>query len=313
MELLKDLQGHMMKIGDIRSSNRSSPQKDHLAMVADGVDALTWVMMERSPKPADYVQELFGGAQMYGNKVLKEYKGKDSAQTEWVHAFYKLFKSLMTYIRQHHVTGVNWNPQGVDVKEALQQVQSKSVNGAPKAAPAPSGGAAPPPPPPLPPPDFGSGPPPPPPPAGGAASGPDMSAVFNQLNQGENVTRGLKKVDASQMTHKNPSLRGNSTVPERSDSTGSGRGKSPAPPGKKPKPESMRTKKPPKKELDGTKWIVVSRISINQISAREKNALWLIFGLGKFRLPIRTSGDTGRDKSFHSGDEVQQNNAPHLG
>ncbi|CCF45272.1 adenylyl cyclase-associated protein [Colletotrichum higginsianum] len=54
------------------------------------------------------------------------------------------------------------------------------------------------------------------------------------------------------MTHKNPSLRASSTVPERE---GSVRGKSPAP-GKKPKPESMRVKKPPKKVLEGNKWTV---------------------------------------------------------
>lgn len=85
-----------------------------------------------------------------------------------------------------------------------------------------------------------------------------MGAVFEQLNKGEAVTSGLRKVDTSQMTHKNPALRANATVPERKDSTGS-RGKSPAP-GKKPKPESMRTKKPPKLELDGNKWIVVSHV-----------------------------------------------------
>lgn len=83
-----------------------------------------------------------------------------------------------------------------------------------------------------------------------------MGAVFADLNKGESVTKGLKKVDASQMTHKNPSLRANAPVPTRSDSSGSLRSKSPAPPGKKPKPESMRTKKPPKKELDGNKWII---------------------------------------------------------
>jgi adenylyl cyclase-associated protein len=60
------------------------------------------------------------------------------------------------------------------------------------------------------------------------------------------------------MTHKNPSLRATAPVPNRSDSNGSLRSKSPAPPGKKPKPESMRTKKPPKKELDGNRWIIVS-------------------------------------------------------
>jgi adenylyl cyclase-associated protein len=82
-----------------------------------------------------------------------------------------------------------------------------------------------------------------------------MNAVFDDLNRGSDVTKGLKKVDPNQMTHKNPSLRATAPVPERSDSNGSLRGKSPAPM-RKPKPESMRTKKPPRKELDGNRWIV---------------------------------------------------------
>ncbi len=87
-----------------------------------------------------------------------------------------------------------------------------------------------------------------------------MGAVFEQLSKGESVTAGLRKVEKSEMTHKNPSLRAGATVPTRSDSqtslsSASARGKSPVP-GKKPKPESMRTKKPPRKELDGNKWIV---------------------------------------------------------
>jgi adenylyl cyclase-associated protein len=85
-----------------------------------------------------------------------------------------------------------------------------------------------------------------------------MGAVFQQLNQGSSVTSGLKKVDPSQMTHKNPSLRAAAPVPTRSDSQSSG--KSTAPPGKKPKPESMRVKKPPKKELDGNKWLIVGPV-----------------------------------------------------
>ena len=127
------------------------------------------------------------------------------------------------------------------------------------------------------PPAIGAGgPPPPPPPPGpaprididekpavpqGGATG--LGAVFSELNKGEAVTKGLRKVDPKEMTHKNPSLRAGSTVPTRSDSQSSvssvSRGKSPAP-GKKPKPESMRVKKPPRKELDGNKWIIVSYI-----------------------------------------------------
>ena len=40
-----------------------------------------------------------------------------------------------------------------------------------------------------------------------------MDAVFSQLNRGADVTKGLKKVDKSEMTHKNPELRASSVVP----------------------------------------------------------------------------------------------------
>lgn len=69
------------------------------------------------------------------------------------------------------------------------------------------------------------------------------------------MTKGLRKVDKSEMTHKNPSLRAGATV---TDGTSATRAKSPVP-GKKPKPESMRVKKPAKKELEGNKWTVVSQ------------------------------------------------------
>ena len=88
-----------------------------------------------------------------------------------------------------------------------------------------------------------------------------MGAVFDQISQGSSVTSNLRKVDPSQQTHKNPSLRAQSSVPTRSDSlnsassstTAGGRGKSPVP-GRKP--DSMRTKKPPRKELEANKWLV---------------------------------------------------------
>lgn len=80
-----------------------------------------------------------------------------------------------------------------------------------------------------------------------------MGAVFAELNRGEAVTSGLKKVDKSQMTHKNPALRTQGGVqPSRSDS-GSSRGKSPAP---SRKPDSLRAKKPSRKNLEGNKWTV---------------------------------------------------------
>lgn len=157
--------------------------------------------------------------------------------------------------------------------DALKEIKNGST---------PGGGVAPPPPPPPPPPvpslNISGGVPPPPPPPGippapsPSAPAPDMSAVFDQLNQGEQITSGLRKVDKSQMTHKNPSLRAGSTV---SDGSGSPVGKAPAP-SKKPKPESMRARKPPRKDLEGNKWLIENfegSDEIIQVSAQQNQSI----------------------------------------
>jgi adenylyl cyclase-associated protein len=184
---------------------------------------------------------------------------RDKSHVEYIQAYYRVFNALVAYIKQHFPAGLTWNNKdGIDAMEALKQIQTGI------APPPPNSASAPPPPPPLPNFDNNGGPPAPPlPPASnGTSKGGDMAAVFNQLNQGSSVTAGLRKVDKSEMMHKNPTLRAGSTVPERSNSQASSlssssqsRGKSPNPP-KRPKPESMRTKKPPRKDLGGNKWII---------------------------------------------------------
>ena len=72
MDLLSDLQQDMGAVGDIRDSHRASPMKEHLAMVGEGIGVLQWLIVDG--KPADYVGEVIGGSQMYGNRVLKAYK-----------------------------------------------------------------------------------------------------------------------------------------------------------------------------------------------------------------------------------------------
>jgi len=161
---------------------------------------------------------------------------------EWIQSYYQIFRDLTDYVKNYFPNGVPWNPKGRPAQEVV-----KSLSAPLPALPA-GGPPPPPPPPPGPPPTFQiNATTAEPTPSGG------LGAVFSELNQGEAVTKGLKKVDKSQMTHKNPTLRASSKVPERETSV---RGKSPAP-GKKPKPENMRVKKPPKKELEGNKWTIV--------------------------------------------------------
>ncbi|CAJ2512344.1 Uu.00g053590.m01.CDS01 [Anthostomella pinea] len=246
-DLLKPINEALMAVGSIKESNRGSPVFSQLSAVSEGIMVLAWVTVDN--RPFKHVEESLGSAQFFGNRVLKEHKDKDPDQVEWIQSFYQVFRDLAEYVKQYFPNGIPWNAMGQPAAEVA------------KSTPASGSSAAPPPP--APPAAAGGPPPPPPPPPGpppvlqineqapAPKSDSGLGAVFSELNKGSDITKSLRKVDKSEMTHKNPSLRTASTVTGDS----SVRGKSPLP-GKKPKPESMRVKKPPKKELDGNKWTI---------------------------------------------------------
>ncbi|KAJ1506773.1 F-actin-capping protein subunit alpha [Coelomomyces lativittatus] len=170
-----------------KDKNRASPLVNHLTSVADGIPAFGWVVVE--PTPAPYVSEMKDSAQFYGNRVIKQYKDKEPVHLEWVNSYSQFLSALYNYVKEEHTTGLRWNPKG-------GAVASNSIH---------------PPPPPPPPPAPQSTPS-----SSGVAS--DFSAVFNQLNIGEKVTAGLRKVDPSEMTHKNPNLRAQGVTPTKENS-----------------------------------------------------------------------------------------------
>ncbi|KND86868.1 Adenylyl cyclase-associated protein [Tolypocladium ophioglossoides CBS 100239] len=252
--LLKPINEALMAVGELKDSNRPDPMYTQLSAVADGIMMLAWVTVDS--RPYKHIDECLGSAQFFGNRVLKEQKDKHDKpppchprQVEWIQSFYQVFRDLAEYVRQYFPSGITWNARGDPAHDVAKSLSNPSPPPVPTLA---SSGAPPPPPPPPPPP----GPPPvldikaEPAPAV-APSGGGFDAVFSELNKGAAVTQGLRKVDKSEMTHKNPSLRAAATVGDK----GASRAKSPAP-GKKPKPESMRVKKPAKKELEGNKWTV---------------------------------------------------------
>lgn len=184
MELLKPTSDQITAIQDFREKNRPSQFFNHLSAVSESIPALGWVCV--SPTPGPHVKEMNDAGQFYTNRVLKEWKEKDAKHVEWARAWVQTLTELQQFIKQYHTTGLVWSGKGA----------------------APASGAAPPPPP------IGSCPPPPPPPTFDLSNmnlgegGPDeRSALFAEINQGENITRNLKKVTADMQTHKNPTLR----------------------------------------------------------------------------------------------------------
>lgn len=230
-ELLKPTSDKICEIQDFREKNRRSSQFNHLSSISESIPALGWVTV--SPAPSPFIKEMMDAGQFYTNRVLKDWKDKSKSHVEWTKAWLATLQEMMAFVKDQHTTGLVWNPKGGDAK-----ANATTSNGA----------AAPPPPPPA------GGPPPPPPPppadlfADIVATNPEDTArnkLFDELNKGSDITKGLKKVTADMQTHKNPELRGQG-APEP-------KAKSPPKPAAKPAAAPTR---PPRFELDGKKWMV---------------------------------------------------------
>jgi len=226
--LLKPTSDKISEIQEFREKGRRSEHFNHLSAISESIPALGWVAV--APAPAPFVKEMNDAGQFYTNRVLKDFKEKSKVHVEWVKAWVQTLSTLQAYVKQHHTTGLVWNPKGGDAMSA----------GAAAPPPPPAGG------PPL--------PPPPPPPGSlmaditvdqGKSDDDGRGALLDALNKGADITKGLKKVTADQMTHKNPSLRGDGVVKAKE--------KSPTPGTTK---VVQQVTKPPKFELEGKKWIV---------------------------------------------------------
>ncbi|KAH8240955.1 hypothetical protein KR026_008822 [Drosophila bipectinata] len=218
-ELLKPTSTQISAIQDFREKHRSSPFFNHLSAISESIPALGWVCVEKTPGP--YVKEMNDAGQFYTNRVLKEWKEKDTTHVEWARSWVQTLTELQAYIRQYHTTGLVWSGKGA----------------------APAGGAPPPPPP--------GGLPPPPPPLDLNAlkldsAGDDRSALFAQINQGADITKNLKKVTGDMQTHKNPSLRSGPAPFKAPAQYG---GQATAAPTAAPAKEPVFTR-------DGKKWII---------------------------------------------------------
>ncbi|KAJ3417612.1 hypothetical protein HDV05_000069 [Chytridiales sp. JEL 0842] len=226
--LLAPTQTEIQKILSLQEKSRSSPFFNHLSTVSEGIPALGWVAVE--PTPGPFIGDMKDAAQFYANRVVKEYKDKDKTHVNLVQGFAAVLTDLQAYVKKHHTTGLTWNPKGGD---------AKAFSSSQPAAPA---AAAPPPPPPLPKPETLA--------AFSADKEADKGALFSALNKG-GLTSALKKVDKSEMTHKNPELRASGVVPATEKPAAS-----PA-----PKFGGAATKAPPKLALEGNKWVVENYVN----------------------------------------------------
>ncbi|CAO3650261.1 unnamed protein product [Cunninghamella blakesleeana] len=288
-KLFTPLNKAITDIEEIKDKNRGHPFFNHLSLVGSAASAFAWFAFE--PTPVPHIREMKDAGQFYSNRVIKEYKEKDAVHVEWARAYLNIFEQLATFVKETYPTGLTWNPKGDNAENHIGILTSSAgttgttndttTTTSTPAPPAPSGGAPPP-------------PPPPPPvmkidddvtdtkPTGAAA-------VFAEINRGENVTAGLRKVDKSQMTHKNPSLRGSVSSSSSTSSTNTSSGKKQGPPTPN-KPNKYVLKKPAKTSLEANKWVVENHDGNQEIVIEDTAINQAVYIYGCKNSTIRIKG-----------------------
>lgn len=133
------------------------------------------------PAPGEVLISAIGGFDYYANNIRKEFKTTNPDQIAFCNTFKTLLNELAAYVKEHHTTGVVWNPKGIDAKE-----YTATSAGATTAAPAPAAKPA----------------------AAPAtttatsapAAGPAKADLFAALNKDAAITSGLKKVTKDMQT-----------------------------------------------------------------------------------------------------------------
>jgi len=219
-DLLKPTSELISQAQDFREKHRNKKEVfNHLSAISEGIPALGWVMM--TPKPSPYVVQMKEAAEFYTNRVLKE--AADDNHKNWARAFPTILNDLANFVKKYHTTGLVWNPKGSEATASSTSSSSTSSStststSTSKPTPAPTTSEQP----------------------------TERPNLFAALNKGGDITSGLKKVDKSQMTHKNPELRAGGVVQAKEE--------------KEKSTTTTATKaaddKPPKFALEGNKWSI---------------------------------------------------------
>lgn len=176
---------------DYRAKNRGDLY-DHLYAISEAIQAFNWILVPNTT--VSFVKDVAPTTEFYTNKVLVKFRKTDPTHGDWVAGLKKWLADLAVYVKENHMTGLRFNPQGGDFNAAVSGAASAPAAKQPT-APAPSSQGPPPPPP--------ANAPPPPVVVAQNAPAASMDKVFEQIRSG-NVTSGLKHVTKDMKTKNQP-------------------------------------------------------------------------------------------------------------
>lgn len=170
-ELGQVLGGVVAKMKEVSNAVQRNEWEKHAKTCSEGVQCLNWLVIK--PAPRDFIESYIGGSDYWSNNIRKEYKSTNPDQIAFCNTFKKMLQDLMVYVKEHHTTGVAWNPRGVPVSEftgeAASAAPAKKADAKAPAVSVPAGGA-------------------------------DKAGLFASLSKGGEITSGLKTVTKDQQT-----------------------------------------------------------------------------------------------------------------
>ncbi|KAL7721172.1 Adenylyl cyclase-associated protein [Entamoeba marina] len=117
-KLIAPISEKMIAMSEYKDKNFKNPYINYITAVCEAVPVFGWICVEKTPSP--FVADNIPAAEFYTNKILVATKGKEQNKYDWALNFIKFLKEIVVYIKQHHTTGLTWNPKGVEASGVPQ-------------------------------------------------------------------------------------------------------------------------------------------------------------------------------------------------
>lgn len=104
----------------------------HQKTICEGLQCMSWVLVE--PAPRDFIENFIGGQDFWANKIRVKYKRTDPKQIAYCDTFKKLLSELLPYVKEYHMTGVTYNPHGIDISAYSSSAAAAALPPSPEPA-----------------------------------------------------------------------------------------------------------------------------------------------------------------------------------
>lgn len=125
-------------IADIRKVRLSRDYDYHIKAMMEMLACLGWIMITATsepPSPSIFVKNTIGSSDFWANKIRKQYKGKDDdvakANILFCDSMKKLIMDLAAYTKEHHMSGLKWNMNGVELSDYTPESKPASSEAVP--------------------------------------------------------------------------------------------------------------------------------------------------------------------------------------